>query len=1011
MRNQFFYLILCLSFVLSGSIFAQNPSVSVSGKITDAQGEPMTGVSILEVGTNNGTTTGLDGSYRLTVAAGARIQYMYIGYKNIVRTATGERMDVTMEENVSDLDEVVVVAYGTQRKKDLTGAISVVDTKVIDKQLLPGIGLALQGLATGVHVTGSGTPGSDADIIIRGIGSFSDSSPLYVIDGMILESSQRQFNMHDVESVQILKDASATALYGARGANGVILITTKQGQAGPTQIRFNGSVGVSQFAKRYEMMNSLEFLRNQRLAYENADMMWPGEPQQGQELVNTDWQDAFYQTAITQDCDLSVSGGNSNGRYMMSFSLYDEDGVVIGPRHKRLTVRSNSEAKKGIFTIGENLMVGRSETKTMQGSLTELISMPPLIPVYDPDRPGEYGYGTAAYPTYNTNPVGMAETRDHRQYNFRVIGSAYLQIEPLKGLQIKSNVGIEYFNWYDNYKTTYKQLRYLTSNQYNNELHEGNGDMQSWLWENTAIYKNRIDKHEFDAMIGYTAQKSERRGNAISGYNMLNEGFWVLNQASPEEDFNVSGSRSAIAMTSMLGRINYNYDNRYLLQLNVRRDGSSLFGENYRFGVFPSASLGWRISEEQFMDSFRWVDDLKLRASYGVSGNQKAIPAYKYATYIVSGDRVGIFGDPSDVYPGLIQNGRANPDLRWEKRAAYNIGIDFSLFDQRLYGTIEGFHADLKDLLIEKDLPWISGTDINPWLNYGAIENKGVEFQIGFRETKADFKYDISLNLSTTSNKVLTLNGDDFYFEGAASYTEIGSSMGEFYVLRTDGIFQNWDEVYAHTKTVVNETTGQEESVLIQPNAAPGDIRYKDLSGDGAISEDDREFIGSPFPDLEGGVNFSCSYKNFDLNLFLFGMYGHLIYNGVKRTTEGMDATGNMSKNLTPWTGEGTSTTTPRPYFGPTDNTLAYTDRWVERGDYIRLKNLQIGYTFPVAMLKKTNVIEKLRIYAGAQNLFTLTGYSGLDPEISGGGLFSKGYDNGHFPPARMFNCGIQVSF
>ena len=1016
-HNLFNYFILfCISLITNG-LYAQTSSISIHGVVTDAQNVPLIGVTVLEAATGSGTVTNIDGQYRLLVAPNAKLRFSYLGYKTVeITVGSRTEYNIAMAEDVSELDEIVVVAYGTQRKKDLTGAISVVDTKAIEKQLLPGIGQALQGLATGVHVTSSGLPGSGADIIIRGIGSFRNSSPLYVIDGMILEGSQREFNMNDIENIQILKDASATALYGARAANGVILITTKKGGSGETKIRFTGTLGVSQIAKRYEMMNSLEFLRINRLAYQNADKVWPGEPEQGQVLINTDWQDAFFKTGLTKDYNLNVSGGNPNGNYMISFDWYNEDGVVIGPFHDRITIRSNAEARKGIFTIGENLMAGRSTTKTLEGNpFIDLARMPPIIPIRDPNNPEEYGYGSAAYQTYGTNPIGLQETRDKRQYNLRLIGSAYLQLEPIKGLQLKTNLGTEYFNWYDNYKYTYKQLRYLTSNQYQTELYEGNGDMQSWLWENTAFYKKNIEKHDFDALVGYSAQKSERRGNGVSGYNMMNEGFWVLGQALSSAGYGVSGSASAIAMTSLFGRINYSFDSKYLFQANIRRDASSLFGKNYRSGIFPGASIGWRISQEEFMKPIAWVSDLKFRASWGVAGNQAAIPAYQYATYLAGGERGAIFGTDNQIfYPGQIQIGMANPDLRWESRTTYNLGLDFSLFNQRLYGSFEYFNARLSDLLITKKQAWISGTDIDPWINYGKINNKGLELQIGFRETKRDFTYDVSLNLSGIRNKVLELDGEDFYFAGlnGTSYTELGRSIGEFYVLRTDGIFQNWNEVYAHSVVIVNETTGEEESILIQPKAAPGDIRYQDLNQDGVISEDDRDFIGSPFPKFEGGLTFSCAYKGFDLNLFFYGVYGNLIFNNAKFWMERMDETTNLPKNLKPWNGEGSSNTTPRPFMGPTDNVnFGYSDRWIERGDYLRLKNIQLGYTVPKNLLARTKIIESLRVYAGAQNLFTLTGYSGLDPEISGGDLFAKGYDDGHFPPVRSFTCGLQISF
>lgn len=1016
MKNNYLVLFIILfgSF-LSESLYAQH---NISGIVTDKKNDPLIGVSVTEVAANTGTVTYENGQYRLSVSPNAKIRFSYLGYKSVEIPVDSRTVyNIQMDEDVSELNEVVVVAYGTQRKKEITGAISVVDTRQIEKMMVPGIGQALQGLATGVHVTTNGRPGASADIVIRGIGSFNSVFPLYVIDGMILESSQREFNMNDVESVQVLKDASATALYGARGANGVILITTKKGSDGATKINFNGTIGVSQIAKRYEMMNSVEFLRINRLAYENAGKEWPGEPAQEQKLINTDWQDEFYKTGITRDYNLNVSGGNKNGNYMFSADMYNEDGTVIGPFHNRITVRSNTEARKGIFTIGENVMIGHSETKTLQGNpFIDLARMPPVIPVRNPENPEEYGFGSSSYHTYGTNPIGNQETHDNRQYNLRIIGNAFLQIEPIKGLLLKSNAGIEYFNWFDKYKTVHKQLRYLSTSQYQDELREGNGAMHSWLWENTAFYKNSIGSHNFDVLVGYTAQLKERRGNSVTGYNLTQKDFWVLDRVSKEAGASpaIGGSDENIAMTSLIGRINYNYADRYLLQLNVRRDGSSLFGPNYRYAVFPGVSLGWRISGEEFMQPLAFINDLKLRLSYGKAGNQGAISPYKFATYIAQGDRVGIYGADPKIYTGLIQTGLANSNLRWETRETYNIGLDFTLCNQKLYGSVDYFDARLSDLLIQKAQSWMKGVDINPWMNYGKINNSGLEMQFGWRETKQAFKYNVALNVTHTSNKVLALDGDEYYYSGIglSSYSALGRSLGDFYVLRTDGIFQNWDEVYAHTATVIDPATGQTTTKMIQPNAQPGDIRYKDLDSDGEISvEGDRYFAGSPFPQFEAGLSFSCEYKGFDLNLFFYGVYGNHIYNNTKFWLERMDETSNLPKNLNPWKGQGTSNTTPRPYMGTTDNILQTSDRWIEKGDYLRLKNIQLGYTFSAGFLKKTKLIEKFRVYVGAQNLVTLTGYSGLDPEISGGGIYDKGYDDGHFPPVKTATCGLQISF
>ena len=1018
MRSKHFllYLVIISGFFSVGSLYAQkNQSLQVLGSVADASGVPLVGVSIMEKGTYSGTITDFDGNFSLSVSENSTLIFSYVGYKTTEMQASST-MNIVMEEDAHLLEEVVAVAYGTQRKKDLTGAISVVNTDRMKKLQTTDVGRALQGMAPGVNVTTSGLPGGGADINIRGIGSFSAVGPLYVIDGVIMQSSQREFNMNDVENIQILKDAASAALYGARGANGVILITTKKGKSGESRIDLNASYGISQVAKRLDMMQSIDFLNIQRLAYENAGTIWPGEPKYGQVLHNTDWQDAFFKLGSTKDINLSVSGGNVNGNYMFSFNFYDEDGVVIGPSHKRFNIRSNSEAKKGILTIGENFTFGHSISVPLEGSpFIDLARMCPTIPIYDSNNEGGYGYGSAAYPTYGSNPIGLQETRDYRQFNNRMVGNAYLQIEPIKGLQIKTNLGAEYFDYYDKNKTSYEQIRYLTVPEFNTQLEEKNGETLSLIWESTAFYQNKIGVHAFDALLGYTAQRVDKHGNMATAYNLATEGKWVLDQKSGDANayVDVSGSETTYTMTSILGRINYSYADRYLIQLNVRRDGSSRFGENYRFGTFPSASFGWRISQEEFMQSLGWLDDLKLRASYGVLGDQQAVSEYSYANYVHTGEGA-IFGSDT-YYDGKIQKGFANPDLRWEQRKTFNVGMDFTLLGQRLYGTFEYFDSHVTDLLVKKQLPKSTGTDASdyPWTNYGAMRNKGLELALGFRDQVGDFKYDVSMSLSGVRNKVLSLANDEIYYAGGngVSASEVGRSIGDFKVLLIDGIFQTQDEIDKYTKTIVDENTGIEITKKIQPNAQPGDIRYKDLNDDGIIDMEDRKYIGSPFPKVEGSLNFYCEYKGIDLNLFFYGVYGNNIFNSVRRSLEAMDDVSNFPAGLKPWTGPGTSNTTPRPYMDQTDNNLAYSERWIERGDYLRLKNVQLGYSLPSRWLDKTNLIEKCRIYISGQNLFTLTGYSGFDPEISGGGVFAKGYDSGHFPPVRSFSLGLQVSF
>lgn len=1004
---------LFLLFLLhTGAIRSQASSIPyrIDGVVVSEKGESLIGVNVMVEGSSTGTITDYDGRFSINIGSSkATLVFSYLGYiQQTIAVSKQATLNVVLIEDTKQLDEVVVVGYGTQRKKDLTGAVSAVDVKEMKKMQSPNIGQALQGQVPGVSVSTSGAPGSSADIRIRGVGSFSNVGPLYVIDGMILTGSQREFNVNDIESMQVLKDASATALYGARGANGVIVITTKKGIDGPVRIDVSANYGVQNIAKQIPMMNSLEFLRINRQAYENANMEWPGEPAQGQVLTNTDWQKEFFKQGSTQDYNVTLSGGSQNGNYLVSGNLFKQDGVVQGPTHQRSAIRVNTSLKKGIFSFGENLLFSRSETKPMIGvPFIDLCRMPPIIPVID--SIGKYGVGSSAYQTYGTNPIGLQKTRDNLQTSNRLVGNVFGEVDILKGLKFKTNLGIEYHAWNDREKTTFDQIRYLEVSNYTNQLTERRGDFTTWILENTLTYTKKLNKHAFDVLFGYTAQDTKWKQMESTTHNLV-PGFWVL--SSGNKDNIMTGTDSENAMLSMLGRINYAYDDKYLIQINARRDGSSRFGENYRYGTFPSASVGWRISQEKFMEASQsWLNDLKLRASYGTIGDQQAIGDYDYATYITVGEGA-ILGTDQVLNVGAIQKGRSNPNLRWESKTTLNIGVDFTLYDSKIYGSAEYFTADSKDILVKLPTSWTDGTDITPWTNFGRVNNKGFEGTLGYREQKSDFKYNVGLNLTTLKNTVLDLGAS--YREGGingVNRSEEGRSVGDFYVVRTAGIFQSWEEVYAHTFTTTDTITGLSVSKMIQPKAKPGDIRYTDANKDGKIDKGDREFVGSPFPAFELGLNLSFEYKNFDVSMFVTGVFGNLIYNNTKFWLERMDETTNLPKSLVPWTPENHSTTTPRALMGPNDNTLSYSDRWIEKGDYVRLKNVQIGYNFPKKLLNQTKLIDTCRLFAGAQNLLTITGYKGYDPEISGGDIFGKGNDDGHFPPVSSMNIGLQISF
>lgn len=984
----------------------------VTGTISDSEGA-LPGVSVSVEGTTRGTITDADGKYSIEVNEGEVLKFSFLGYetREVEYDGTGQEFNIILETRLEELEELVVVGYGTQRKKDLTGAVGVVDVEEMQKQQTPNLGQALQGQVPGVTVTTSGQPGTGADIRVRGIGSFSNVGPLYVIDGMIMSGQQREFNVNDIESIQVLKDASATALYGARGANGVIIITTRKGDVGPPQVSFSANVGVQEIAHRLDMMNSIEFLRLNRMAYENAGQIWPGEPAYGDTLVNTDWQDEFFETGTTQDYNLTVSGGNETGKYLISGNMYKEDGVAYGPWHERYSLRVNTEMKKGRLTIGENILLGRTLTRPLNGlPFIDLVRMPPVIPVYDEENESGYGYGSNAYQTYGSNPIGLQDNLERIETGNRVMGNVFAELEIFSFLKYRLNAGLEYFTWHDRNKHVYNQIRYLSASAYDNSIYESRGDYSSYLLEHTLEFRKVTDDHRIEALLGFTTQETIGKQMEGSVFDVV-PGYWVLNSGDTEPD--VGGTDYEHAMISYLGRVNYSFRERYLVQLNFRRDGSSRFGPQNRYGNFPSGSIGWRISEEEFFSGAKdIVNNLKFRTSYGVIGDQQALGNYDYTTYINVSEG-GIFGVDQTYYSGAIQKGRENPFIKWETRATFNAGLDFGLLRNSIYGSAEYFNSVSSDLLVQIPTSWTDGTDITPWTNYGKIRNTGVEVNIGYKQRRADFWYDANLNLSTINTVVLEL-GDSFREAGLnnVNRSEAGRSIGDFYVIKTDGIFQDWEEIYGHTSEVTDSISGETSTVIIQPDARPGDIRYEDHNSDGLINNDDRQFVGSPLPKLEAALRFSAGYKQFDFTLFLTGVYGNKIYNAGKFWLERMDDVANYPADLQPWTEENPSTTTPRAFIGPNDNAKANTDRWIEDGSYLRLKNLQVGYTLPADKLFEVQEgSSNFRIYAGVQNLFTLTRYSGFDPEISGGSVFGKGNDDGHYPPVRTYLAGLQFNF
>ncbi|WP_298663336.1 TonB-dependent receptor [uncultured Barnesiella sp.] len=1003
-----------LLFVSAG--FAQD-RIEVSGVVTDAAtNEPLIGVTVAEKGKKgNGTATDLNGHFALKVPSNGTLTFSYVGYASQEVPVEGQTMlSVALSENQQMLDEIVVIGYGVQKKADLTGAVAVVDMDEAKKTQATNIAEMLQGQAAGVSVQTTGNPGEMSNVRIRGIGSFSSVGPLYVIDGLIV-NDVNHLNPQEIETMQVLKDASAAAIYGARGANGVIVITTKKGKKGKPTLDISANFSVADMPKTIKMKSTPEFMYYNEQSYINSNTAWPAAGiAAGTMLPNTDWQKAVFQVGTTQDYNLMYTQGTDHVNMAVGAGYLNQTGILEGPEYERVTARINTDATYGIFKIGENLTFQHTDNMTTNsGSFANALSTPPVIPVYDPNEPsgrGGFGYGSATFPTYTTNPVANQESIRNQQVNDRVIGNLFVELDIWKYFKYKFNFGVD--AWFGRTKTInhcYTMRMASGEQRYNDILDDIRDQRFTLLMEHTLNYNQKIGKHTIGALVGYTTEDVNWNYLRNQGYNQKVDGLWQIDLVG--EQNNMWGSQQERRMISYLARVDYNYDDRYLLQVNFRSDGCSKFGPEKRRGNFPSASLGWRISNEKFFEPLlKYVNNLKLRGSWGMIGDMQALGNYDYIPGI---DHTGpyegfwaIFGPSGNetLYQGATQSAAVNTKLGWETKTTTNIGLDFDLLNSRLYGSVEWFSSKSTDLLLNLKTAWVTGVSTK-WTNYGEMRNSGFEFMVGWRDKVNDFSYSVSANLSTVRNEVIRL-GDSYYESGVNNInrSEPGRSIGDFYLIQFDGIFQNMDEVFNHTTTLPDGTVK-----VIQPNAQPGDVRYVDANGDGMIDTNDRVWCGSPLPKLEGGLTFSCEWKGIDFNMFWAGRYGNKIFNDVRYATLAFTVD-NLPADVNPWTWDNPSNEYPRMYSGSTDNNLYYVDRFLEDGSYLRLKNIQIGYTFPEKWLKKLS-ISRLRAYVGGSNLLTITKYKGYDPDIICTDVFGQGNDTGQYPSTRQLNVGLQVSF
>ncbi|MCV2485279.1 TonB-dependent receptor [Flavobacterium sp. SH_e] len=989
-----YYLLVFFSLLLQ-STFAQQ--ITVTGKVTAANGESIPFANVLIKGTQNGAVTDFDGSYKIAVGGNQTLVFSSQGYKT-TEIAVNNRtsISVALEEDAMKLDEIVVVGYGSQQKKDLTGAVALVKPEEIQKRQITTVADGLQGLVTGVKVRGGGRPGQEASVEIRGLKNLQSSNPLYVIDGLVT-SANRDFNPNDIESIQVLKDASAAAIYGSRAANGVIIITTKKGKKGPLQVEVSAKTSFTTMP-RYDLMETDEFAKYNNMAYDNA-----GLPRQNLNMaVNTDWQDATFQTGMMQDYNASFSGGNENSTFFMSGNYFGNEGTVIGTDFDRISFRVNSSGTKGIFSIGENLAISNSKTDEMSGNpIIDVYRMTPTIPLYDPTNWGGYGYGKQGVAdTFGTNPLAIADFANVINQNFRIRGNIWSELKFAPWLKYRFNFGYE--TSFDSYKFLRKVGSWTLNQPQDPALTDQNkARSETMLFENTLTFKKEFGKHDVTVLVGQTYQKDkydiiygQKRNLPIN--SATGQYFEVLDLGT---DPVVGGSISEAALASYLGRLEYNYDNRYLFNAVIRRDGSSRFSDENKWSNFPSVSAGWRISNESFFKS-EFIKDLKLRGSYGELGSGN-IGNYEYKSFINTNGLI-VLGNGQNTYNSATQVKLANPELRWEKLKQTNVGLDLGVLNNDLRFTADYFIARTEDVLFGFPILLTTGNDGgNPISNAATVENKGFELELAYSKKINELSFNASVNFTKVNNKLVSLgNGQNENYSGN-TVTRAGMPVGMWYVLETDGLFQNQQEIDNYKNA---------DGKVIMPNAVPGDIRFKDNNGDGQITNEDKAVVGSPWPEFEMGLNAGAEYKGFDFSMNWIASHGATVYDGFRSVVDRFDDNSNYRKGIQPWTPENPNTDFPRITKGSTLNSRGDSDRFLENGDFIRLKYIGFGYNIPQSVLDKSG-ITRARLTLSAQNVITITKYKGLDPEFSNGNIFERGVDNGAFPNLQTYSFGVEFSF
>lgn len=1009
--NRIFALSVLLLICSWCCLFAQQSAVTIKGVVTDSQtGETIIGASVVQKGTTNATVTDIDGTYSINVPLNSTLVFSYVGYtpQEIRVVTASDGLDVKLREN-AELEEVVVIGYGVQKKSLVTGAITSISAKDLGQTGLMRADQAMQGRVPGVTVmNNSGQPGAAVSIRIRGAGTNNSTDPLYVVDGFIMGNIE-SLNPSDIESMEVLKDAASAAIYGAQGANGVVLLTTKKGKDGENRIEYSGSYGIQNPRRYLDLLDATAYARIQNESAYNSGKPLPYTEKQISEFgKGTDWQrEIANKNAPITNHQLSFLGGNKKSLYNASLSYFMQEGIFAPGKSKyeRYTARLNFESNyfNGLLKIGTNSdvsHVSRQSIASNQGNagpISSAINIDPITPVYD----SEGDFAVSPYvATEVVNPVArIYYTHGSSSYTrINLMGFAQLAY---KGFTLRTNLNeVIHYDESRGYTPLYR----LNSSNFTNDTGVSKSMAQNFYYnnDNTLTYANKINAHNFSAMIGNSVRKGNGTDVSASKQGLLYDDpeYAYIALAKKQGSDGAGGGAFKQAFVSYFGRVSYDFDNRYMMTATYRIDGSYRFGPNNRYGHFPSISAGWNVTNEKFMQNIQWLNMLKARISWGQTGND-ALDDWQYVSTISTWGKTYYFGN--DVqYVGAAPGRTANPDLKWETSEQLNIGFD-ARFLKDFTTTIDLYRKTTKDLLVIIPAPMSTG-NLPPWGNAGSVRNQGIEFSLGYSKNFKDFSFQVNGNVSYNQNKVIAVGNENGYITGGSVIQmqnllmmEPGQPIGYFYLQKTLGVFQNQAQIDNYKNA---------EGKVIQPKAKPGDLIFKDKNGDGVIDVLDREYCGSPHPKFNYGLSISAKYKNIDLNMFWTGLAGHKIFNGLRRWD--LQTSNFQTTVMNRWHGEGTSNSYPRVTSDDQNgNFTTASDFFLEDASFVRLKDISLGYTFN--QLKKLN-IRQCRIYVSALNLLTFTKYTGYEPEVTGG-VLGQGLDRGVYPQPKTFTVGLNLSF